>query len=123
MDLLLDPVTHDIVWSNEALHVTKTPQEVVAQRLKIKLWTFQGEWFLNAALGIPYFQSILGKGRLKTSIDAIFQQAILSDPDVVEIIEYGSSLHVDTRSFKMEFRVRTVTNFITDTIEITTLGV
>lgn len=122
MDLLLDPTTHDIVWTNGAIDVTYTPQEVVSQRLKIALWTFLGEWFLDAEVGTPYFQQILGKGRRQETVDAIFQDIILSDEDVVEILAYNSDMRAD-RTFTLSFQVRCVDGFVTDTIEIDTFGV
>lgn len=108
MDLLLDPVTHDLIYINGETLVTQAKADVVAQRLKIKLNTFLGEWFLDLDVGIPYFQQILNKVRNKSSIDAIFQTAIIEDPDVVEMISYSSNLDGRTRVFSLDFAVRVI---------------
>ena len=90
----------------------------VAQRLKIKLLTFQKEWYLDNTIGIPYFQTILTRGVSKATIDIIYQEAILADPDVVEIVEFNSIIDTAARSYQMSFRVRTNVNQITDYIDI-----
>tara|TARA_R100000656_G_scaffold119768_1_gene93780 strand:+ start:3371 stop:3742 length:372 start_codon:yes stop_codon:yes gene_type:complete len=112
MDLLLDPVTHDIIYQNGKTLVTQSKADVVAQRLKIKLNTFLGEWFLDLDVGIPYFQQILNKVRNKSTIDAIFQRAILEDPDVIEMISYTSDLNGRSRTFSLDFAVRVENNEI-----------
>ncbi|MNF38537.1 hypothetical protein D3C85_736020 [compost metagenome] len=106
MDILLDPITHDVVYVNGASLVTQSPQDIVAQRLKIKLQTFLGEWFLDLEIGIPYFQQILTKVRSKSVVDTIFQAAILEDEGVIEMISYTSTLDSATRGFDLSFVVR-----------------
>ena len=112
MDLLLDPVTHDIIYINGKTLVTQSKADVVAQRLKIKLSTFLGEWFLDLDVGIPYFQQILNKIRNKSTVDTIFQKAIMEDPDVIEMISYTSDLDGRTRTFSLDFAVRVENNEI-----------
>lgn len=106
MDILLDPSSHDVIFLNGAAPVTRSQQDIVAQRLKITLQTFLGEWFLNLEVGIPYFQQILNKVRSKSTIDAIFQNAILNDPGVLEIVSYQSTLNNQLRGFDLQFAVR-----------------
>lgn len=113
MDILLDPRTNDVVYVNGGAPVTRSQQNVVAQRLKITLQTFLGEWFLNLDTGIPYFQQILNKVRSKSTVDAIFQQAILNDPGVIEMISYQSSLDSAARGFELSFAVRVADGSIT----------
>ena len=106
MDLLLNPDTHDMVFVNGGCPVTVAQQDIVAQRLKITLMTFLGEWFLDTELGIPYFQQILTKVRNKATVDSIFQQAILNDPGVLEMVAYESTLDSANRGFNLDFAVR-----------------
>ena len=106
MDLLLNPETNDMVFVNGGCPVTVAQQDIVAQRLKITLQTFLGEWFLDTDLGIPYFQQILTKVRNKSTVDAIFQKAILADPGVLEMVEYESTLSANERGFDLSFAVR-----------------
>lgn len=119
MDLLLDPTTHDLVFINGQSPVTQTQAEVVAQRLKITLYTFLGEWFLDPTIGVPYFQQIFGKGRTKSAVDVIFQRFISNDPGVIEIREFQSVLEPQGRGYEMTFTVRVANNVITAPITIT----
>lgn len=118
MDLLLDPLTHDMVFTNGKTEVTQTQAEIVAQRLKITLYTFLGEWFLDRDVGIPYYQQIFGKVRSKSAIDVIFQNAISADPGVAEIKEFASSLGSANRGYTMTFKVRAIDDTVTDDITI-----
>lgn len=110
MDLLLDRDTHDIVFVNGECPVTQLLTDVVAQRLKITLYTFLGEWFLDTTIGVPYFQQIFGKVRSKATVDLIFQQIIANDKDVIEILSFESELENGTRGYSMTFQVRVKDN-------------
>ena len=121
MDLLLE--NNDIVFVNGECPVTHTQKDVVAQRLKITLQTFLEEWFLNLDVGIPYFQRVFQKHLNKTSVDAIFQQAIIDDPGVVELLSYNSTLNSTARGFSLEFEVRVVDNTTVPVSLTTFIGV
>lgn len=110
MDLLLNTDTNDLVFINGKCPVTQLLIDVVAQRLKITLYTFLGEWFLDTSIGVPYFQQIFGKIRTKTTIDLIFQRLISGDPDVIEIISFESTLDAANRGYSMTFQVRVSDN-------------
>ena len=122
MDIKLDndplsPTFGDVVYDNTQVTVTRNLAESVAQKLTIKLNTFLSEWFLNNEIGVPYYQQIFGKVKSKSSIDIIFQQQILAEPDVIEITEFNSSIG-SGRTYSISFRVRTTANQITDNITI-----
>lgn len=122
MDLLLDPVTHDLVFVNGQATVTYTQSEIVAQRLKITLSTFLGEWFLDTTIGVPYFQQIFGKGRSKSAVDVIFQRIIAADPGVIEIREFSSVIDNQGRGYEMVFTVRVADGTITSPITFSVGG-
>jgi len=90
----------------------------VAQRLQIRLQSFLGEWFINTAYGIPYWQQLLGKKINKTAADRIFQEQILSERGVREITSFSSTLK--NRIYEMSFRVRALDGSQTETISINT---
>ena len=118
MDLLLDPTTNDLIFVNGQATVTQTQSEIVAQRLKITLYTFLGEWFLDTSIGVPYFQQIFGKIKSKAAIDVIFQNIISADEGVVEIKEFTSTLGTADRGYTMTFKVRVSDDTVTDDITI-----
>lgn len=110
MDLLLNPDTNDLVFINGECPVTQLLTDIVSQRLKITLYTFLGEWFLDTTIGVPYFQQIFGKIRTKATIDLIFQRIISSDNDVIEILSFESELTTSSRGYSMTFQVRVSDN-------------
>lgn len=112
---------HDAVFINGPLTsegLRTEAAEVVAQRLSIRLQTFLGEWFINTAYGVPYWQSILGKKITKTRVDRIFQEQILAERGVREITSFSSTLQ--NRIYEMSFRVRAINGSLTETITINT---
>jgi hypothetical protein len=115
LDLLLDS-TGDCVFVNGETPVTSTDFEVVGQRLTIRLKTFKGEWIFNTEYGVPYFQRIFGKRVRKQEVDNIFQQEILKEQGVVEILEFSSSL--SNNIYNLSFKVKNDKTRISPTIEI-----
>lgn len=120
MDLKIDYSTGDVIFVNGPLtksDVTQPLVETVQQRLFIRLRTFLGEWFLNTAYGVPYFQDVLGKKTTKSAVDLIMQQQILAEVGVKEITYFNSTLI--NRQYSLNFRVKVVDGSTTDTISIT----
>lgn len=105
MDLKLGD-GHDLKFVDNDLVLTTTESESLAQRLTIKLLTFEGEWYLDSEEGIPYFQSIFGKNRSKESVDAIFKKAITEEPEVEALLSYQSDIDDLARVFSVSFTVR-----------------
>lgn len=109
MDLLIDTLTGDLVFQNGACPVTQLQADVVAQRLRITLYTFYGEWFLDDTIGVPYIQQIFTKVKKKSTIDLIFQGLISADPGVIEILSFKSEVST-SRGYTMTFQVRVTDN-------------
>lgn len=109
MDIALSLSSGDAIFTNgPAVIGSSVISEAganVAQRLYIMLRTFAGEWYLNTEHGIPYFQSILGQKTTAQAIDLIFQQKILAETGVQEILEFSSSLST-SRIYSMSFKVK-----------------
>lgn len=117
MDILLDEETGDIPYDNaNTPQVTQDLNTDLSQRLRIKLQTYLGEWFLNNEKGVPYFETVFRKGVQKPVIDLIFQQQIIEEPDVLEITSFTSTLDA-TRKYSLSFRVKTYEGF-TDIITV-----
>ena len=119
MDLLLNE-SHDIVWVNGPLlkeQTTQTRVDVVAQRLLIRLSTWQSEWFLDTSYGVPYFQSILGHKIKKSAVDLIFQREILAENGVKELTFFESTF--ENRKYSLSFRVKVTTGEESGLITIT----
>lgn len=103
----------DISW--EDISLTEDNSESVAQKIRIALRRYQGEWFLNTLLGIPYFQSILGnRKQTKDFIDTIFIDEINNVDGVLRIVQFQSSVSFEgvySASFTAETTENEVFNF------------
>ena len=106
-DLLLSS-THDLAIENFDLQMT-TDENAVAQRVKRTLLLFKGEYFLDAELGIPYFDEILGT---KNSIDSI-RSVFVSEISNVEGVQEINSFDI---AFDNLSRVLTIECVLTDTL-------
>ena len=115
MDIKLNDETGDVLLSTTSTITTPTftttTSENLAQRLKIRLQTFKGEWFLDGTIGIDYFNQIAGKNRSKAAVDAIIQAEILKEQEVLQITAYSSVVDKTTRKITIQFTVRTVDGF------------
>jgi len=115
MDIKLNSETGDVLLSTTNTITTPvfttTTSENLAQRLKIRLQTFKGEWFLDGTIGIDYFNQIAGKNRSKAAVDAIIQAEILKENEVLQITAYSSVVDKTTRKITIQFTVRTVDGF------------
>lgn len=100
MDILLDKDTGDILFDNGTT-VTSTKDLDLSQRLRIRLGTFNGEWFLDTDFGVPWFQQILGKQRSKATVDSIIQEEIYKEHDVRSIKSFTSEWDRVGRSYRM----------------------
>ena len=107
-DIKLDNQTHDLIYENGDLKLTLNQSESLAQRLKVKLSTFQGEWFLNDQLGLPYYQRIFTKGVSKATVDTIYLRAISSEPEVIQVLDFDSSMDNANRIYSLSFKVRSM---------------
>lgn len=96
--------------------VTSVGAEDLAQRLRIRLNTYKGEWFMDKTVGLDWFNDILGKGRSRTAIDAIVQAEIAKERDVLQITKFESS--VVNGEYTCTFTVRTTAGAITNPITI-----
>ena len=115
---------NDIIWNNGPLLVEDTTQpftETIGQRLKIRLQTFLGEWFINTVYGVPYWQRIIAiKQTSKAAADLIFQQEILKEEGVKEIVTFESTFV--NRRYSLIFSVRVVTGEVTAPIVVNPLN-
>lgn len=81
---------HDIDWDD--IRLTEDNSESIAQRIKIRLLRYQGEYFLNTLLGLPFFQEILVKGTAKEYIDTLIIDEINNTVGVLTIDSFESTV-------------------------------
>ena len=99
MDLKLDTATNDLALEKGDL-LTVSGGDEYAQRIKDRLKTFVGEWFLNLSYGIDYRNRILVKNARVSVIAAHVRTAILkSAPGKITAFSY----ELDDRNLKVEY--------------------
>lgn len=106
-DLELDETSHDLVIQDGTFNLLNEEQRVARQTLTINLLFFQGEWFLDLGIGIPYFGSILAKGASKSFVDSIMRDAISNSYQIRAILSFRSTLTPDSYTIDL-FEAETV---------------
>jgi hypothetical protein len=115
-DLALDSNTGELLIVNGDLVLTDETNNT-AQAIKLRLAMFEGEWYLDTALGIPYFDDILDKGKFLSDIKTIYLREIQSIPEVAEILEFNIEEDVLSRTLKINFTIRDKNGYVIE-IEI-----
>jgi hypothetical protein len=62
-----------------------------AQSIKIRLWAYLGEWFLDTSLGTPHYEEVLGNPFRPENQAAVYRRRILQTQGVVSIQDFGFS--------------------------------
>jgi hypothetical protein len=122
-NLYLDPNTADLaVDSSFDLRFTVNLVEYVSQRIENVLKTFQGEWFLDETLGLPFFDRILIKRADINDVINIFRSAVLSIPEVQELITFEVTQNTQTRLFSATLEARISEEETTGEITVEGIG-
>lgn len=115
MPLLTDPIdllidnTNDLVIEGGDLQFSRGVDAIV-QQCRVALQIFQGEWFLNLDIGIPYWQSILGeKPKVAIAAARIFMRRELELVDGVdEVLKLDVTYIGASRTLSVTWQVSTV---------------
>lgn len=87
--------------------------EALRQRIVIRLRSFQGDWFVDTTIGVPYFQQILGaRGAGVEALAGTILRGVIEDTPGV--------LSVDT--FSVSFSARMITIDFTATADLGTIS-
>lgn len=103
IDLQINGLTKNMVITNRDFVLTPTLSEYVAQKLKLHLSIFKGEWYLNNTIGIPYFQEIFVKNPNLSRIEDIFKREIISIMGVDSIQSFILNYDNNTRELAVTF--------------------
>lgn len=83
---------YDMVFGHGPLDFFVDNNQAVAQAIRTTLLLFQGEWFLDTTVGVPWLTEVVGINTAAT-YDVVIKSAILGVPGVSEIATYSSSLN------------------------------
>ncbi len=106
-DIALNTTTDDIKLEKGDLVLT-IGREAIRQHLQQRIRSFSGEWFLDLAAGLPYYQSILVKNPNLQAIQGILQAEIIATPGVTELQDFRLNYDNKTRRLTCEFTVSTI---------------
>ena len=101
-DLQLDTLTGDIVLDKGRLVLTEGV-DAVAQRIRMRLATWRGEWFLDRGIGVPYYQKLLQRVRDPAGLRTIFRDAILGTEGVASVPRLEVDLDAAARRLTVRF--------------------
>jgi len=98
-----DPLYGDIKIVGGDLSLL-TGIDAVEQHLKQRLKTFYGEWFLNKAIGVPYFEQVFVKNFNANILDSVFKKIIIETPGVIQLLEFALEIDSSAREFFLTFK-------------------
>lgn len=103
-DIRLD-TNGDIDLIGNVVSLTDSGAESTAQRLKIKLKAFEGEWAYDTEFGIDYFGLVFVKSSGKALVDAEFRSNIIDTPGVAQLAKFSSTADPFQRVYDLDFTV------------------
>lgn len=106
MDLKLNADTWDLDLSFAEAHLV-SGREAIVQHLKLRLQLFLGEWFLDAAAGLPYFQRIFVRHVNEPDVKRIYLHAVQQTPGVLSVDTFSLALDRAGRVVHVSGRVTT----------------
>lgn len=78
---------------------------LLAQRIKTRLQTFQGELYLDRSAGVPYFAEVFKKNPDIQRVRALLLTMISGTPGVSKVKSLDVSMSSKTRTFYVKFIV------------------
>lgn len=95
----------DLVLQAGDLAVVEEP-DASGQRIRDRLMTFRGEWFLDLGFGVPYYDNILVKAPRIEVVSAIIKAEILKSA-TGEFSSFDANLDSRTRKMTVDATIKT----------------
>ena len=105
-DIALNTKTHDISIDSGNMRLIDD-KERIAQQLRITLWEWLGEWFLDARDGVPYREYILIKNPNMKHIRQVLSEHIMKVEGVNRIDELNLNYDPKNRTLIVDFSIDT----------------
>lgn len=102
--LKLDSISHDLSISGGKFLTTFGADEV-RQRVKIALYHYFNEYFLNIKKGVPWHGEVFGAKNGKNILSNILRKKILEVPGVIRIITFSLSYSAKTRNYSVTTQI------------------
>ena len=108
---------NDIFLNGNRIAVNNDAEQV-AQKVKTKLLFYQGEWFLDITVGVPYFQQVFVKPALIGTIESLIKSQIINTEGVKKLTFFKSNFDRKNRKFSVSFSAETIYGTISKDISI-----
>lgn len=126
VDIALSRNDHDVVLvrvsgANEAPRfrlVMAEGLDLIAQKIKIRLQTFLGEWFLDITHGVPYFEDILIKNPREGVVATLLRGQVRAVEGVRQITSMVLEMDHRKRILTVSFNCDTVLGPISDSFRL-----
>lgn len=107
-NIAVDRETGDLALSADGTQVlfTEATVDTIEQRIRTRLQTFRGEWYLNEDIGVPYFDEVFVKNPDTSRIRALLMAELSKVPGVSEIVSFDTSFNPGERTFSVAFKCR-----------------
>lgn len=99
--LAIDQTTNDLQIAADGNLVLVKDAHAVGQHARQRLQTFEGEWFLDGTVGVPWLTQILGKGYDPALSEAVVKATLLATDGVTDITSFAVSFHQPTRGLNI----------------------
>lgn len=104
-DLAVDPTSGDLVVTGDVHAVSG--RQAVAQAIGIRLKTYRGEWFLDTARGVPWFDEIMSKDPNLVATGETLRREVSGTAGVLEVVAFSVALDRTTRTLSGSYTVTT----------------
>jgi len=106
-DLLLNQNSNTFTVQDHSWYFSETRLEYLSQKIRQTISIFQGEWFMNRGIGIPYIpDENVNKNMHRRMIETALQIRIGEIEGVEKFLSYTSYLDKSTRKLIIDFTVQ-----------------
>jgi hypothetical protein len=106
-NLLLEQNSNKFVVEDHRWRFTETRLEYIAQKIRHTISIFQGEWFMDKTIGIPYIPGEdVEKDMHRRMIETALQVRIGEVDGVEKFLSFSPNLNKATRILTVEFTVQ-----------------
>jgi hypothetical protein len=106
-DFAIDTATNSFLRKDKGFRFTGDRLEYLAQMVWSAVSLFLGEWYLNAAMGIPYIPKDGNKTEHLPLLEASLQTAITGVEGVIRLTEFNSDFDRAKRTLSVRFVAET----------------
>lgn len=97
----------DYTFGNGSLDFYFNVPAAVGQAVQTGLLLWQGEWFLDTSVGMPWIQGVLGK-QTQAVADGTIQNQVVNTQGVTDISSYESEFDTVNRTMDVALKIDTI---------------